>query len=82
MMLWWLKWHKERGQGKIKRWVYLFFRDNLNSGTYIVLKEPNQYPDSFISREILSQAKSILFHLRGICHIYQASAQLTAQKQN
>jgi hypothetical protein len=65
---------------KIKHWVHPFFRDDLKSGTFVVSKELNQDPDSFVSSQILSQAKSILS--RGICHMYQALAQLTAQKQN
>jgi hypothetical protein len=68
-----------------KHLVQPFFRDNLNSGAYIVLKEFDQDPDSFVLWEILSQAKSILSCLHsvcGICHVYQAPAQLTAQKQN
>jgi hypothetical protein len=65
---------------KRKQWVHHFFCDNLKSGVYIVWKELSQDPDSFISREILPQIKSI--SLRGICHIYQAPAQLTAGKQN
>jgi hypothetical protein len=56
-------WRKKRGQGKIKQCVHPFFRDNLNSDAYIVSKEFKQHPDSFISLEILSQAKSILSRL-------------------
>jgi hypothetical protein len=37
-----------------------FFRGNLESGAYIVPKELNRDPDSFVSWEILSQAKSVL----------------------
>jgi hypothetical protein len=40
---------KKRGQRKIKRWMHPFFRDNLSSGAYIVSKELNQDPDSFLS---------------------------------
>jgi hypothetical protein len=42
-------------------------------------------PDSFISCEILSQAKSVFNswqNLGGIYHLHLRSAQLTAQKQN
>jgi hypothetical protein len=67
---------------KRKLWVHPFFRDNLNPSAYIVSKELNQDPVSFASWEILSQAKSILSCLHGICHIYQVPVQLTAQKQN
>jgi hypothetical protein len=45
---------------KRKYWVHLFFHDNLNFGAYSASKELNQDPDSFISWEILSQAKSTL----------------------
>jgi hypothetical protein len=34
---------------KRKHWVHPFFRDNTNSGAYIVLRELNQDPDSFVS---------------------------------
>jgi hypothetical protein len=62
-IIWWSRRHKKKGQGKIKHWVHPFFHDNLNSGSYIVSKELNQDPDSFISREIPSQAESILSRL-------------------
>jgi hypothetical protein len=40
-----------------------FFRANLNPDGYIVLKEFNLDPDSFLSWAILSQAKSTLSEL-------------------
>jgi hypothetical protein len=46
---WWLRRRKRRKQGKRKYWVHLFFRDNLNSGAYIVSKEHNQDPELFKS---------------------------------
>jgi hypothetical protein len=36
-----------RRQEKRKRWVHTAFRDNLNSGAYIVSKELNQNPELF-----------------------------------
>jgi hypothetical protein len=45
--LWWLRWCEKRGNGKGKHWVHLFFRDNLNSGAYIILEELNQVPEQF-----------------------------------
>jgi hypothetical protein len=41
-----------------KHWVQPFFHDN--SGAHIISKELNLDPDSFFSRDILSQAKSTL----------------------
>jgi hypothetical protein len=68
---------------KRKHWVQPFFCDNLKWSAYIVSKELNQVPNSFISWEIHYQVKSILFRrLDVVCHICQALAQLTAQKQN
>jgi hypothetical protein len=43
-----------------KYWMNPFFCDNLKWRAYIVSKEFNQESNSFISWEILSQAKSIL----------------------
>jgi hypothetical protein len=48
---------------KSKHWVHPFFCDRLNSGSYTVSKKRNQDPESFISWEIPSQAKSISSHL-------------------
>jgi hypothetical protein len=62
-MWWWLRRRNKREQGKIKRLVHPYFRDNLSSGPYIVSKELNQDPEPFISREILSQAKVIFSRL-------------------
>jgi hypothetical protein len=45
---------------KKNNWVHPYFRDSINSGAFIVSKELNQDPDSFVSWEILPQAKSIL----------------------
>jgi hypothetical protein len=44
---------------KRKHWVHPFFCDDLNWSAYIVSKELNLDPDSFVSWEILSQAVSI-----------------------
>jgi hypothetical protein len=49
VIVWWLRWRKKRGQEERKYWVHLFFRDNLNSGAYIVSKELNQDPELFKS---------------------------------
>jgi hypothetical protein len=46
---WWLRRRKKRRQEKSKHWVNPFFRDNLNSGAYIVSKELNQDPELFKS---------------------------------
>jgi hypothetical protein len=35
---------------KRKHWVHPFFLDSFNSGAYIVSKELNQDPDSFVSK--------------------------------
>jgi hypothetical protein len=43
---------------KRKHWVHLLFCDNLNWGAYTVSKELDA--DSFVSREIVHQAKSML----------------------
>jgi hypothetical protein len=77
-----VRWRKKREQGIIKHWVQPLFHDNLNTGAYIVSEELNQDSDEKLF------PKSNLFcptwdnRLGGICHIYQAPAQLAAQQQN
>jgi hypothetical protein len=46
---WWLRRHKKSGRGKIKHWMHPFFHEKLNSSSYIVSKELNQDPASFMS---------------------------------
>jgi hypothetical protein len=49
VIIWRLRWREKRGQEKRKYQVHLFFRNNLNSGTYIVSKELNQNRELFKS---------------------------------
>jgi hypothetical protein len=50
VIIWcWFRRRKRRRQEKRKRWVHTAFRDNLNSGAYIVSKELNQDPELFQS---------------------------------
>jgi hypothetical protein len=54
-----MKWEK-------KTWVDPFYRDNLNSCTYIVLKELNQDPELFKSFYLMStESFSLLMDLLG-----------------
>jgi hypothetical protein len=63
---WWLRRCKKRGQEKRKYWVHPLFRDNLNSGAYIVLKEPNQDPKLFKAlHQISTESFSLLVDLVG-----------------
>jgi hypothetical protein len=42
---WWLRWHKKRGNGNRRHWMYPLFHENLSSGASIVLKKLNQDPE-------------------------------------
>jgi hypothetical protein len=47
-----------------KHWAYPFFRDNSNSGAYIVLKELNQDPELFKSFYLINtESFSLLMDL-------------------
>jgi hypothetical protein len=62
MIRWWLRRCKRRR----KHWVHPFFRDNLNSGNYIVSKERNQDPELFKSFYRMSiESCSLLVELVG-----------------
>jgi hypothetical protein len=63
---WWLRRRKRRRREKRKHWVHPFFRDNLISGAYIVLKELNQDPELFKPFYRMSIEKfSLLVYLVG-----------------
>jgi hypothetical protein len=62
VMMWWLRVRQE----KRKHWVHPFFRDNLNSGAYIVSKELDKDPDLFKSFCRMSTERfSLLVELAG-----------------
>jgi hypothetical protein len=66
MIWWWLRWRKRKRQEKRKHWVHPFFRDNLNSGAYIVSKELKQDPNLFKSFYRMSvESFSLLVDLVG-----------------
>jgi hypothetical protein len=65
IILWWLRSQKRRQQEKRKHWVHPFFRDNLNSCAYIVLKELNHDPELFKSMYRMSTES--FFFISGSC---------------
>jgi hypothetical protein len=61
---WWLRLSKRRQERK--HWVHPFFRNNLNSGAYIVSKEIGQDPELFKSFYRMStESFSLLVDLVG-----------------
>jgi hypothetical protein len=56
-----LRRRERRRQDKRKHWVHPFFRDNLNSGAYMVWKELNQDPELFKTFYRMSNESFSLF---------------------